>query len=204
MGFGFPRENEFDGLILTAANAEGIDPAWLKSVIAEESGFDPGAYHYDLAYEQKHGLAPDPLHHSSRGIAQIEGSTWEAMGAPGGMGDDATHTGGPYDVNLAIPAQAHILANNLRIAGGRMDVATAAYNEGWSTIRPGDAPRTGDGTFVDQAYVDRVISHFYPVYSAEGVTAPVVSDDAGSAPVEGIGLALGLAAVALAAYLFFR
>lgn len=151
----FSRENDFDGLILPAAEAQGVDPALLKAMIAEESGFDPAAYHYDAN-----------VNDASRGLAQFEGSTWAALGNPGGPGDDATHTGGPYDPNLAVPAMAHFVAGLLARSGGRVDVAVAAYNSGWSKIRPNDAPRNTDGTFISQAYVNKILGTYYPYFAA--------------------------------------
>lgn len=186
----FARENDFDGILVPVAQAQGVDPALLKAMVAQESGFDPAAYHFDANVQD-----------ASRGLAQIEGSTWAAYGAPGGPGDDATHTGGPYDPNLALPIMANIMGGNLERAGGRVDVAVAAYNSGWSKQRPNDAPRHADGTFISQAYVDRVLTHFLPYYAAqlgEGGGAPPSPPPDQAAGGSGADVGAGLLAVTLA------
>jgi soluble lytic murein transglycosylase-like protein len=167
----FARENDFDDVILPVAEAQGVDPALLKAMVAAESGFNPAAYHYDANVQD-----------ASRGLAQFEGSTWAALGNPGGPGDDATHTGGPYDPNLAVPAMAHFVAGLLSRAGGRVDVAVAAYNSGWSQIRPGDAPRNADGSLVSQAYVNKILGTYYPYFAAQldgqAPATPTLTDQA--------------------------
>lgn len=150
----FANETAFDDVLVPVARAQGVDPALLKAMVAQESGFDPQAYHYDAN-----------VNDASRGLAQIEGSTARALGLP--IGDDATRTGGLYDPNIALPAMAHIVAANLRRAGGDVPTAVAAYNSGWSKQRPADAPRDAAGRFISQAYVDRVLGHFYPYYAAQ-------------------------------------
>lgn len=161
----FARENDFDPLILPAAAEQGVDPALLKAIIATESAYNPAAYHLDT-----NG-------HASRGLAQFEDTTWAAYGNPGGPGDDNTHTGGPYDPNLEVPVMARHVAGLLARSGGDVQIAVAAYNSGWSQIRPNDAPRNADGTFISQTYVNKVLGTYYPYFAAQ------VGGGAPSAPV---------------------
>lgn len=188
----FARENDFDGILVPVADQQGVDPALLKALIATESGFNPAAYHFDAN-----------VNDASRGLAQFEGSTWAALGAPGGPGDDATHTGGPYDPNFALPAMAHFVRGLLDRANGQLDVAVAAYNSGWSKVRPNDAPRNVDGTFISQAYVNKVLGTYYPYFAAaEGGQAPAVPTGADQTPAGTPGTPdtvwLGLLSVAFA------
>jgi len=162
----FPRENDFDDLFTQAVHGHAWPDGWnawalAKAVAAEESGFNPAAYHFD----------PN-VNDASRGIMQIEGATAAALHLS--PADDATRTGGPYDPEEGIPAGVGLLAANIQKAGGDVAIAVAAYNSGWSTLRPGDAPRDAAGNLVSANYVDRVLNHFYPYYVQQAQPRGVV------------------------------
>src|SRR4029077_12944464 len=183
----YAHENTYDALFWTAAQAEaqrtaavGVDAATLfalaKGPAAIESGFDPTAYHFD---------GPDLILNVSRGILQIEGVTARAMGLPIGNDTDTytgstaprynvpTRTSGMYDVNLAIPAGVHIMADNVVATGGNLAQAIAAYNEGLPHALRDSYP------FDNQAYVDAVTSKM-GYFQAQGVPPTALSPEAGS------------------------
>lgn len=161
----YPLVNtEYDALILAAATSAGTDPALVKAHIARESDFDPRA------------LASDPNGTTqSYGLGQLEVATAQGLGWTGGVPTDADRANltGLYDPETNIGFAAQLIARNLARAQ-TVDDAIAAYNEGWSLIFPGKAPREADGTYVDQPYVDDV-NTAWGQYQADFPGAPVAT-----------------------------
>lgn len=192
------RENDFDDLFRAAASREAagarVAPGFLfalaKAIAAQESQFEPTAYHWD---------GPDSALNVSRGIMQVEGKTAQRYGLTyfgddGSSGPDApavddSRRGGLYEVPTCIGIGVAVLAANLRASGGDVDQAIAAYNEG--TVQAGrDAP----GPYRNQPYVDAVkanLAYFLP----PDAPAPASAVNAG----KGDGLALGGVVVVLIA-----
>lgn len=128
-------------LFSAAAAKYALDRALLLAIAAKESAFNPNAYN------------PEKNDDPSRGLMQIRASTARGLGFTAPLEQLFTPA-----VNVELGAK--LLRENLnRIARAvpalpareREDRAIAAYNAGWSTIRPGDAPRTAAGAFINQA-----------------------------------------------------
>lgn len=173
--FGFPRENEFDGLVWQYAGAEGIDPLLVKAEMAQESGFDPGR------------MLPEPaLADASRGLMQVLYKTAVWLGYRGDPGDDASRTGGLYDPETSVKYGAAYLGYQWRRYSGSPTQETdaiAAYNAG-------TARRDAEGYYVNtkgertvQLHVDRVARYLegYRAAYAAGPTGPVLPE---LAPIE--------------------
>ncbi len=143
--FGFARENEFDAVIWRTGAALGVDPALIKAVIAQESGFDP----YAVRLEPK-------LQDASRGLMQVLLRTAQWLGYAG-------PPSGLFDPETNLLWGSKYLAWQLGRYGGSAADAAAAYNAGTAT-------RDAGGAYSNQAYVDKVL-HYYGGYVSEGATA---------------------------------
>lgn len=131
----------WDTLVNDIASRLGISVELVKAVIAAESGGNPKAYRN----EPKIGDA-------SRGLMQVLYRTAQQMG----------YTGAPeglFDPSTSVEFGARYLRYQLLRYAGDTASAVAAYNAG-------AAYRKSDGTFVNQAYVDRVM-RFYNQYLQE-------------------------------------
>ena len=96
-------ENAFDDLIRDAAQRNGIDPALLKGLIRQESGFDPNA--------------GSPA--GAQGLTQLMPATAASLGV-----------GDVHDPAQAIEGGAKYLAQQLKTFHGDEKLALAAYNAG--------------------------------------------------------------------------
>jgi soluble lytic murein transglycosylase-like protein len=150
----WPRENEWDRTIETYALISGIPVALVKAIIAKESSFNPDAY------------KPEPqINDASMGLMQMLVSTARALG----FKDEADQL---FDPLTSIKYGAALIAANLKQSKGNVPTAIAAYNAGWSKIRPHDAPRDDKGRFVNQSYVDDV-NVYYGYFSGKLTEADV-------------------------------
>ena len=151
----FPRENDFDALILEHAQRRGVPLALMKAIIGKESQFHSTA---------KALTGPDGARGGSYGLMQMSFTTARALGFKGEPVDLLTP-----DVNLELGA--HYLADLMHeaAAGGYgIDSVISAYNGGNSAYRRGDGKRVGSIAHappdvarrvpvINQAYVDDVM-----------------------------------------------
>lgn len=109
----FARENDFDSLIRDAARRHGVPFALIKAVIAQESGFNPGA------------IRGEPhLADASRGLMQVLYSTALANGYKG-------EPSGLFDPAANIEAGTAYLVDLLDRSKSGMRGAVSAYNGGY-------------------------------------------------------------------------
>ncbi len=146
------NENAYDSIIEKDAIGFNIPTALIKAIIAKESSFNPKAYRVEPR-----------LADASRGLMQLLFRSAQALGFPGKPED-------LFDPKTNIYYGTYHLASNLKISGGKVDVAVAAYNAGWSKVRKGDAPRDPQGKFVNQQYVDDIMVYY--AYFAKQITEP--------------------------------
>lgn len=142
----FTRENEYDSIVVQAGEAWSVDPALIKAIIGAESEFTPEAFR-----------AEPKIGDASYGLMQLLYGTARLLGYAG-------PTNGLYDPTTNIRLGTRYLADLIKTAenhGHGVDSAVSAYNAGFSAVRPGDGKRvTNDAgaDFINQAYVDRVLS----------------------------------------------
>jgi hypothetical protein len=132
----------YDQLIWETAQRHGVDPYFVKAVVAAESSFDPKAYR-----------AEPRIGDASYGLMQTLYRTAKDMGytgAPDGLFDAAT----------SLELGTKYLAYQLRRYNGRLPFAAAAYNAGTAYV-------DSAGRFKNQAYVDRVM-RFYQQFGGGG------------------------------------
>ncbi len=116
----------YDGLIADAAARHGVDPALLKGLIKQESGFDPNA----------------GSRAGARGLCQLMPGTAAGLGVSD-----------PTDPAQAIEGGAKYLRQQLDAFGGDVSLALAAYNAGPGAVRRhGGVPPYAE----TQAYVRQV------------------------------------------------
>jgi len=149
--FGFLREDQFDSLIWTAAVAHGLDPLLIKAIIAQESGFQPGAFR-----------AEPRIGDASRGLMQILYGTARDMGYAGS-------SDGLFDPATNIEYGTRFLASRWErySASGRQRTdAIAAYNAGTAFFND------SQGTYSNQGYVDGVLRYYQGYRNAEAQAPP--------------------------------
>jgi soluble lytic murein transglycosylase-like protein len=120
---------EYEAMIQSAAQRNGIEPAILHGLIQQESGFDPGS-------------------HSSAG----------AMGLTQLMPETASSLGvsNPYDPAESIEGGARYLAGLLSRFGGNVTDALAAYNAGPAAVSShGGVPPYPE----TESYVSKVLGY---------------------------------------------
>jgi soluble lytic murein transglycosylase-like protein len=105
---GGPVDGRYSSLINSAASKYGIDPALLKGLIKQESGFDPNA---------KSGAG-------AAGLCQLMPGTAASLGCTN-----------PFDPAQAIDAGAKYLSQQLKAFGGDPRKALAAYNAGPGAVQ---------------------------------------------------------------------
>jgi soluble lytic murein transglycosylase-like protein len=112
----------------SAAQRYGLDPALIRSVIQQESGFDPNA---------TSGAG-------AQGLMQLMPATAQSLGVTN-----------PYDPVQAIDGGARLLRQNLDTFGGSTALALAAYNAGPGAVtRYGGVPPYPE----TQAYVQQILA----------------------------------------------
>jgi hypothetical protein len=184
----FASEDAYDAIVDAAAAkystvAAPIPPELIKAFIALESNFNPRA---TRAEPQLKPVATIPgLEHggdASYGLMQVLYRTAWMLGYRGTVS-------GLYDPATSIDLGTRYLADNIRAAkahGYALDSAISAYNAGGSGDRPGDGKRLtsrkdghlADGKtlapFVNQAYVNRILSYFrhFQIRSSEAKGHP--------------------------------
>jgi len=149
--FGFLREDQYDALIWTAANARGLDPLLVKAIVAQESGFQPNAFR-----------AEPRIGDASRGLMQVLYGTARDMGYRGsadGLFDPATS----IEYGTAWLAKQWV---RYQYGGRQLTDAIAAYNAGTAVF---DAPR---GSYSNQGYVDGVLRYYQGYRNAEAQAPP--------------------------------
>jgi soluble lytic murein transglycosylase-like protein len=119
----------YDAMIAQAAQANGVDPALLKGLIRQESGFDPTA---------TSGAG-------ATGLTQLMPSTAASLGVTD-----------PTDPQQSIDAGARYLRQQLDAFGGDETKALAAYNAGPGAVRQyGGVPPYSE----TQQYVTKVLGY---------------------------------------------
>ena len=98
---------QFQPVINAAASKYGIDPAWLSKLLYQENGFKPT------------GTSSA----GAQGIAQFMPGTAKRYGVD------------VNDPNSSIDGAAHYLSDNLKMFGGNVGLATAAYNWGEGNVQ---------------------------------------------------------------------
>ena len=123
-------DTPYDSEIESAAQKYGVDPALVRSVIAQESGFDPNATSAAGA----------------QGLMQLMPATARGFGVTN-----------PYDPGQSIDAGTRYLAGQLDRFGGDVGLALAAYNAGPGAVeRFGGVPPYGE----TQRYVQNVLARY--------------------------------------------
>jgi soluble lytic murein transglycosylase-like protein len=121
--------SQYDDLIQAAAQRNGIDPALLKGLIKQESGFDPSA--------------GSPA--GAQGLTQLMPGTAAALGV-----------GNPLDPAQSIEGGAKYLAEQLQRFNNDPSLALAAYNAGPGAVqRYGGVPPYTE----TQNYVRNVLNY---------------------------------------------
>lgn len=180
------NEHAYDELAQAAADQYGVPLAHVLATIAAESAFNPNAYRGE-----------PQIADASRGLMQVLAGTAAGLGYQGDLA-------GLFDPATNIDLGTRLLRQNFDRASGttdqeRWDVAHAAYNSGWSSVRPGDAPRDASGQWISQPYVTRInnyVSYFTQDRGLEAPPPPTEEAGPGVGPMGAIGLlvALGLLA----------
>ena len=140
------RQDEFDTLLYGAAARHGVTPTLLKAVCATESGFNPRAYREEPA---RASLPPTPDFpqggDASFGLMQVLARTARSLGYAGTLD-------GLFDAATSLDLGAKYLGQQLRRYNGSVPDAAAAYNAG-------SARHTTSSTYINQAYVDKVLAN---------------------------------------------
>lgn len=140
------RQDEFDTLLYAAANAHGIPPVFFKALVAAESAFNPQAYREEPPKTSLPPTADYPQGgDASYGLTQVLSRTARGLGYQGPLG-------GLYDPATNLNLGATYLGQQWSRYSGDPAKAAAAYNAG-------SARYTATGSFINQAYVDRVMSY---------------------------------------------
>lgn len=158
--------NAFDPIIWNKARSHGVDPVLVKAVVAAESNFNARAFR-----------AEPQINDASYGLMQTLYATAKDMGYAG-------PPEGLYDPATSVEYGTRYLKRQLVRYQGRTPFAVAAYNSG-------TAYQKADGSFTNQAYVDRVLRWYArfreqkPAEEEPGVfpSAAPVPSSASSTPI---------------------
>lgn len=134
-------ENRYDSIILQAAGLSSVPAALIKSVLANESGFNP------LVVSSAGAM----------GIAQIMPATARSLGYGGPLGDKSTGDG-LFDPRVAIPLSAKYLAQLMRRYNGNIEATLSGYNAGHSMI-PAAGPQAIPNA-ENREYVRKGVIHY--------------------------------------------
>ena len=116
--------------IAAAASKYGVDPALVRAVVQQESGFDPNA--------------TSPA--GAQGLMQLMPATAAGLGVTN-----------PYDPAQSIDAGTRYLAGQLDRFGGDVRLALAAYNAGPGAVQQcGGVPPYPE----TQRYVENILAHY--------------------------------------------
>ncbi len=136
---------QYDGLIAASAERNGIDPALLKGLIRQESGFKADA--------------GSPA--GAQGLTQLMPATARGLGV-----------GDPHDPAQAIEGGARYLRQQLDSFGGSVPLALAAYNAGPGAVKQhGGVPPFAE----TQHYVRQVQAYADAYRLGGGVSAPAAT-----------------------------
>lgn len=126
-----PASSSIDTLIQQAAARYSVDPALVRAVVGQESGFDPNA--------------TSPA--GAQGLMQLMPATARALGVEN-----------PLDPAQSLDGGVRYLAQQLHDFGGRVDLALAAYNAGPAAVRrAGGVPPYPE----TQQYVAKILAAYY-------------------------------------------
>jgi len=127
----YPAARALAPLVERAADAADVPAAVVMAVIAVESGFHTDAYRFEPS-----------LGEASYGLMQVLASTARALGYMGELE-------GLYDPRTNVTLGARYLAAGMRARGEDVAAAVSRFNNG-------SGKRRADGSFPNQAYVNRV------------------------------------------------
>lgn len=152
-GTGAQQGAQYSPLIEAAAARNGVDPAVLRGLIQQESGFDPSS-------RSSAGAV---------GLTQLMPSTAASLGVSD-----------PLDPAQSIEGGARYLGEMLRRFGGNVEEALAAYNAGPGAVQQyGGVPPYAE----TQQYVSKVLGYAGEYRAAGAATGPAATSAVGTGAV---------------------